>query len=199
MTLPEGKAGKALALGLCGILLVLAGRVVVQPLIEFHANQQEELALLGAQRARLARVQGELPELRQQVSDLRQQKQATDGQLLLPESSDAVAAATLQTKIKALGASLGAEINSVESLVPQPQDGFRRVGVRVVIRGDLNALTGILSALATTRPPLFVDNLEIRNGSFSAQPGSDTTSPMNIGMDVYGFRVNIAQTADTRG
>jgi len=180
--------------------VLLVGTVVVQPLIALHGDMREELTLLNAQRVRFARLEAELPQLRGLVSELRAQKPASDASLLLTDSSDAVASAALQTKIKSLGGSLGAEISSVESLVPQRREGgFRRVGVRVAIKGDLTALTGILSALATARPPLFVDNLEIRNGGFTGQQTNDPAPVMSVGMEVYGYRTDSGQSADFRG
>ena len=199
MTLPEGKAGKALALGLCGILLLLVALVVIRPLVEFHAGMRDELSLLVGQRVRLARLESELPRLQQQVAELKAEKQVDDAGLLLPDASDAVAAAALQTKLKALGASAGADINSVESLAPRRQDGFRRIGVRVAMTCDLQALTAILSGLATAKPPLFVDNLDVRYNGLAAQQTGDAAPMMNVGFDVYGYRADSAQTADSRG
>src|SRR5690349_5649473 len=100
MTLPEGRPGKILALGVCFILITLVGLSVVRPAIQFHGQMRNELHLLDAQRLRLARLEGELPKLREQVEELKKQKENIDNSLLLSDSSDSVAAAELQTKIQ---------------------------------------------------------------------------------------------------
>ena len=198
MTLPEGRPGKILALGVCFLLVALVGLSVVRPAAQFHGQMHDELRLLDAQRLRLAKLENELPKLREQVEELKKRKENNESSLLLSDSSDSVAAAELQTKIQALGTSLGADISSVESLAARREDGFRRIGIRVMIVCDQKALTGLLKALTTAQPPLFVDNLEIRNGNQMAAQGGSAPK-LNIGLEIYGYRVASAQTADSQG
>lgn len=187
-----------MALGVCLILVALIGLSVVRPAVQLHGQMHDELRLLDAQRLRLSKLESELPKLREQVEALKKQKENNDNSLLLSDSSDSVAAAELQTKIQALGTSLGAEISSVESLVARREDGFRRIGIRVMIVCDQKALIGLLKALTTAQPPLFVDNLEIRNGN-QMVPQGGAAPKLNIGLEVYGYRVASAQTADSQG
>lgn len=198
MTLPEGRPGKILALGVCLVLIVMVGFSVVRPVVTLHGQMRDELRLLDSQRIRLSKLEGELPQLREQVEDLKKQEEDSENSLLLADTSDAVAAAELQTKLKALSASLGAEVSSVENLMLRHEGGFRRIGIRVMLVSDQKALTGILTALATVKPPLFVDNLEIRNSSQVMQQ-SEAAPKLNIGLDVYGYRDGNAQAADSRG
>ena len=165
MVLPEGKAGKALALGIGALALLLMYAAIVRPVVAGYGGLQDDLAGLTAQRTRLVALEAELPELQARAADLRTRKQAEEGKFLLPAASDSVAAASLQAKVQSLGKSRNADISSVESLAPRVQDGFRRIGVRVVISCDLHALTGILSALASAQPVLYVENLEVRANS----------------------------------
>jgi general secretion pathway protein M len=191
MALPDGNAGKVLALALCGLVVMLVYAAVGVPLIRLHLAMQEEQADLNMQRTRLQRLERQVPALRTAVADM---KQRTDqSSMLLPGASDTVAAAALQTQLAALAAAESAPISSVESLSPKVQDGFRRIGVRVVVTADLEQFTGILRTIASARPPLFVDNLEMRNNGIATQQNRTAGAPLNVGMDVYGFRADTAQ------
>lgn len=191
MALPDGNAGKVLALALCGLVVMLVYAAVGVPLIRLHLAMQEEQADLNMQRTRLQRLERQVPALRTAVADM---KQRTDqSSMLLPGASDTVAAAALQTQLAALAAAESAPISSVESLSPKVQDGFRRIGVRVVVTADLEQFTGILRTIASARPPLFVDNLEMRNNGIATQQNRTAGAPLNVGMDIYGFRADTAQ------
>jgi general secretion pathway protein M len=199
MVPPEGRAGKALALGICAVLVLLVYAAVVRPLVGAYDDLKDDLANASAQRDRLVSLEAELPALRQRVEELRNRKQADEGKYLLPAASDSVAAAALQSKVQALGRARGAEVSSVESLAPKVEDGFRRVAVRVVISCDLQALTGILSSLVTSQPVLYVENLEIRSNGGTAGAQSGTVPLLTVGMDVYGYRAEETNAAGDRG
>jgi hypothetical protein len=40
---------------------------------------------------------------------------------------------------------------------------------------------------------LFVDNLEMRNNGIATQQNRTAGAPLNVGMDIYGFRADTAQ------
>jgi general secretion pathway protein M len=199
MVLPEGKPGKALALGIGAVGLLLIYAAIIRPIIGGYHDLQDGLSGLNAQRDRLIALEADLPALQAQAADLRSRKQTEEGRFLLPATSDSVAAASLQTKVQSLGKSRGAEVSSVESLAPRVQDGFRRIAVRVVVSCDLRALTGILSALASAQPALYVENLEVRANSDLGAKSSDAAPILNVSMDVYGYRADDAKPAGGRG
>ena len=196
MTLPEGTIGRLLALGLCGLILVSLQALVVRPLLSLYDGMQGELGDLQMQRARLSHLEAEMPKLKARVLALKQQSRRDSP--LLPETSDAMAAAGLQTRLQGIAKSKGVEISSVESLPPRAKSGFRRIGVRVVLRADLPALTAILQALGESRPPLFVDNLEIRNSISFVPQRSDASPVLNVGLYLYGYRLDNMKTAEAR-
>ena len=197
MVLPDGYAGKALALGLLAVMLGLGGLLIVRPMVTVYGEMAEELALLDSQGARLARIEAALPAMRAQLAVLKQRQDEFHESLLLAGASDAVAAAALQTTVKKLGAASGAEITSVEILAPRSKDGFRRVGIRLVTSSDQPGLRALLHALATSRPPLFVDSMDIRSNR--AQPDARESAKLSIALDIYGFRLEDSQAADGRG
>ena len=198
MTLPEGRSGKILAVGLLALFLALAYLAVLRPLQQFYAQRADELTEKRDRLERLERVAAELPGLRSMLTQLRSSTKRTE--LLLEGSSDAVASATLQSKLKDLIAQVGADMTSAESLPPNPRGDFRRVGVRVVMVGELEMLAAVLNSIQLARPPLFVDDIEIRNrNNFVVAAKTPDKSPLlNIAFYVYGYRGNAAQTSETQ-
>src|SRR5258708_2972582 len=71
MTLPDGRAGRILALAMAGGLLALAYLSAVRPLVARHGDMREELSDLALQRARLRKIEGELPRLQATIEDMK--------------------------------------------------------------------------------------------------------------------------------
>src|SRR4029077_14722484 len=107
----------------------------------------------------------------------------------LDGSSDAVAAANLQSRIEELAASVGAMISSTESLPAEMRGGYRRIGLRYVLNGQYETLVKLLARLEAATPPLVVDNLHI-HGVLRARRGAAATTGLDDGLDVYGYRGN---------
>lgn len=179
--LPEGNAGKALALGVCLVLLAIFHLVAVQPLIGLYQDGQQRLDEQRELVARLQRTVGSLPDLRTAAAKGAQEKSSV-AELLLPGASDAVAAASLQSTVKKLVSDGGATLSSAEILPARTDDNLRRIGLRATFSGDLHALTTFLRGIETAHPLLYVDNLEIRGGG-----GEARSAPLAIVFEVYGF------------
>jgi hypothetical protein len=187
--LPTGRRGQLWALIL--MLIALAGVyfLVVTPLVDLYAGRQSVLENRRTLLPRLKAAAQELPELRTKVSELR----AAVGtrRVTLDGSSDAVAAANLQSRIEELAASVGAMISSTESLPAEVRAGSRRIGLRYVLNGPYETLVKLLAKLEAATPPLVVDNLHI-HGRLRAERrgGAAATTGLDAGLDVYGYRAN---------
>jgi hypothetical protein len=172
------------------LLVALAGVyfLVVTPLVDLYAERQAVLENRRMLLPRLQVVAEELPGLRMKVSELR----ATVGtrKVTLDGSSDAVAAANLQSRIEELAASVGAMISSTESLPAEMRGGYRRIGLRYVLNGPYETLVKLLARLEAATPPLVVDNLHIHGVLRARRGGVATTTGLDAGLDVYGYRAN---------
>jgi general secretion pathway protein M len=182
--LPTGRRGRLLALSL--LLVVLAGVyfVVAAPLLALYT---ERAALLEDRRMLLPRLRAvgdEVPALRARAEQLR----ATAGtrKITLEGASDAIAAATLQSRIEELAASVGATIGSTESLPAEARSGYRRIGLRYVLSGSYETLVKFLAKLETATPPLVIDNLHIHGAL--RRPGTPAAAGLDAGLDVYAYR-----------
>jgi general secretion pathway protein M len=106
---------------------------------------------------RLRAAADELPALRERVEQLR--NAAGSRKITLEGASDAIAAATLQSRIEELATSVGATIGSTESLPVETRSGYRRIGLRYVLSGQYETLVKFLAKLESATPPLVIDNL----------------------------------------
>src|SRR5246127_4100653 len=160
--------------------------LVVAPLIEFYA---ERAAVLENRRMLLPRLRAaadELPALRARVEQLR--AAAGTRKITLDGASDAIAAATLQSRIEELATSVGATIGSTESLPAEARSGYRRIGLRSVMSGPYETLVRLLAKLEAANPPLVIDNLHIHG--VLRRPGTPAATGLDAGLDVFGFRSN---------
>ena len=182
--MPTGRRGQLLALSL---LLVALGGVyllIVSPLIGLYA---ERAALLENRRMLVPRLRAaadELPALRARVEQLR--AAAGTRKITLEGASDAIASATLQSRIEELATSAGATIGSTESLPAEARSGYRRIGLRYVLSGSYETLVKFLAKLESATPPLVIDNLHIHG--VLRRPGTPAAAGLDAGLDVYAYR-----------
>ena len=182
--MPTGRRGQFLALSLLFVALGGVYFVAVSPLLGLYA---ERAAVLDNRRMlvpRLRAAAAELPALRARVEQLR--AAAGTRKITLDGASDAVAAATLQSRIEELATSAGATIGSTESLPAEARSGYRRIGLRYVLSGSYETLVKFLAKLESATPPLVIDNLHIHG--VLRRPGTPAASGLDAGLDVYAYR-----------
>jgi general secretion pathway protein M len=182
--LPTGRRGRLLALSL--LLVALAGVyfLVAAPLLGFYAQRAVAIEDRRMLLPRLRAAADELPALRARVELLR--AAAGTRKITLEGASDAIAAATLQSRIEELAASAGATIGSTESLPAEARSGYRRIGLRYVLSGSYETLVKFLAKLEAATPPLVIDNLHIHG--VLRRPGTPAASGLDAGLDVYAYR-----------
>ena len=138
----------------------------------------------------LQAVADELPLLRSRLAELRNAVPSRN--VTLAGASDALAAATLESRIEALATSVGAIIGSTESLPVEVTHGYRRIGLRFVLSGPYDTLVRLLARLRQSTPPLVVDNVQIhgvlRRPVLPQQSLGAGAGGLDAGIDVYGFR-----------
>jgi general secretion pathway protein M len=168
------------------MLLALGGiyLLVAAPLIELYAERAVALENRRMLLPRLQAAADELPALRARVEQLR--AAAGTRKITLEGASDAIAAATLQSRIEELASSVGATIGSTESLPADARSGYRRIGLRYVMSGQYETLVKFLAKLEAATPPLVIDNLHIHG--VLRRPGTPAASGLDAGLDVYGYR-----------
>ena len=180
-TLPTGRTGQLLALAI--LCLVLGGvyLLLVSPILDLYSQREATLADRRMLAPRLSVAAAELPELRARLAEL--QASATSA---LDGASDAIAAANLQSRIEELAKSAGVTISSTEGLAGENRGAYRRVGLRLAISGEYEAIIKLLAAIETAAPPLVLSNVQFHGVlRLTAQA---QTSRLDAGVEVYGFR-----------
>jgi hypothetical protein len=130
----------------------------------------------------------ELPMLRAQVANLR--AAAAGDRHVLEGGSDTIAAAALQGRIGEIAGAAGVVIASSEILPAEVEDGYRRLGLRLVVNGSYDGLIQLLAVLERATPPLIVDNLQIRAVQRRPRGPAEAVAPLDASFEVLGFRLD---------
>ena len=169
------------------LLLVALGGVyllIVSPLLGLYAERAAVLENRRMLVPRLRAAADELPSLRARVEQLR--AAAGTRKITLEGATDAIASATLQSRIEELATSAGATIGSTESLPAEARSGYRRIGLRYVLSGSYDTLVKFLARLESATPPVVIDNLHIHG--VLRRPGTPSAAGLDAGLDVYAYR-----------
>ncbi len=173
-----------MALGLTLLVLGFGYFLVAAPLLDLYAQRQARLDHQRLLLPHLEAVGATLPALRARIRALtaaaRTQNVTLDGE------SDAIASANLESRIEALASKAGASMGSTESLPAVSVDGYRRIGLRLVLSGPYETLIKLVATIETATPPLVIDNLQIHG--VLRRPGMPGANTLDAAFDVYGFR-----------
>lgn len=180
-----------LALALALAVLAALYLIVAAPLLGLFAERQERIETRLLLLPRLQAAAAELPALRARLARLRDEQGAR--KLTLEGASDALASASLESRIDAFARSVGATIGSTEILPSQARGPYRRIGLRLVLTGSYETLVNLLAKLETAQPPLIIDNLQLHGPL--PRPYLKTAAALDAGLDVYGFRTAATQAA----
>ena len=166
LALPEGRTGRLLALALAlfcaGLAVLVLWSVLVGPLLGLAQTREAALAR-REMRLRAAQVQvAALPALRRALA-----ARIPAAPEWLPGTSDALAAAALQSLVQAMARQVGARVASVAILPARTKNGLRRVGLRLALSAPFPALVALLVRLAAARPRLIVTALVLRAGAIA--------------------------------
>jgi general secretion pathway protein M len=186
-TLPEGRQGQILAVGIAVLALVLLWLGAVAPLLSWYGGQADALSAAQLQLAHMQGLQASLPALRARLA-ASAALPASDA-VLLAGSSDAIAGANLQAQLNTLAGQAGTSLDSVESIAAQQVGGLRRIGVTVSLNATWPVLTAFLTAIDTAQPRMIVDNLNV-TANAATDPRQDVTLQANF--DVAAFRAGTA-------
>jgi general secretion pathway protein M len=182
--LPSGRAGQVVALCILGLVLATGYAVAVAPILDFYSTREVTLADRRTLALRLHDVFDELPSLRARLAEL--QTAATAHRITLDGVSDAIAAANLQSRIGELAASASVAIGSTEALAAENRLGYRRIGLRLAVRGEYAAIVKLLGAIEASTPPVVLANVRIR--SLLRPTSEESNTRLEGGFEIYGFR-----------
>jgi Tfp pilus assembly protein PilO len=183
--MPTGVRGRALALSILCVLIGLVYFTLVVPLIELYRAREATLADRQLLVSKLEHLAAEVPGLRAHLSGL--QTESAGSEVTLDGASDALASANLQSRLEQFAAANGVTIASTEAIAAEDRGPYHRIGLRLAVDGNYEAIVKLVSAIQETAPPLIVGNLQI-HGLFRAV-ANRTNYPLESRFEVYGLRV----------
>ena len=158
--------------------------LIIAPILDFYSEREAALADKRMLARRLDAAAATLPELRAQRAEL--QAAASTRKIMLEGSSDAIAAANLQSHLEELATSTGVTIGSTEAVTAENRGAYRRIGLRLAVNGPYTAIVRMLGAVDKAAPPLVLSNLQIHA---MVRPSADASNArLDAGFEVYGFR-----------
>jgi hypothetical protein len=173
-------------------LLILAGAAcilyagIVWPLLDDLDTARRQLAQSSAFAERYRRIADELPRRREALAAIRQRPTTETG--FLDGANEALAAAALQSRIRALVASAHGELKSTQILPVQPDGTFRRVGVRSEMTIALAGAQQVLYAIEASPPWLMLDNVVLDGREAERQRERNPESAaLALSFDAFGY------------
>ncbi len=162
------------------LLLVAAGFVwllVIQPVADLFADQQDDITrsaqLLAAFKQRIAMR----PVVEARLADLKKRETSATG--LIAGASAELAAANVQNVVKTLVESQLGQVRSAQNLAPVTADGFQRIDVQYDVSLPMTRLKTIAYSIETSTPYLFLDGIDMRVPE-SWQAVDATSDPPNV-------------------
>lgn len=161
---------QVLAAGILALALVLVWSLIIAPVLGWFAEHHGALALTR-ERARVAQqIAAHGPELSNRLETLR-----GSGVLkasLFASASDPNPAARLQAEARRLLGPSGAQIVNSQTLPEASEHGFKRLALRVTLRGDLKKLQKAVHGLESANKPIFIHGLTLRSPHAAPRPGT---------------------------
>ncbi len=166
VSLPDGRRGQALAVGMALAVLLILWLAVVWPMAGWYEDRAATLAQQRALAARMAALARALPALRRLSASVGQNRA-----MLLAGGSDSIAGANLQSAVQALAAQAGTSLDSAEMLPPMPAGALRRISIEVSVSAGWPVLVALLHAIDEASPRMIVDAISL-NGSAPGGSGA---------------------------
>jgi general secretion pathway protein M len=190
-SLPEGRRGRILALGILLIAILAAWIVVAAPLFAFYGARADRLAERRALASHMEQLVAQRPMLEARAATLGREGTAKVAPIAgVSGDSIPVATAALQSLVQDIASGAGASLASVESLPGETTATYRRVGVKLTLSASWPVLVRFLEALEQSATAMAADDLQIRATAQSAHADQPV---FDIGLSVYASAGPVAE------
>lgn len=182
-SLPAGRTGQLLALGLTALVLAAIWQGFATPLIAWHRERAEALAQRTELARRMATLVTAAPALLQEAAAVA--VAGAGNPALLEGDSDSTASASLQERLQAIFMQAGVPLNSVETLPGEAAGDYRLVRLRISFNAAWPVLMGLLREMYIATPVLLLDELQVQSVRHLIGPDQST---FDVSCSVFGFR-----------
>jgi type II secretory pathway component PulM len=164
---------------------------IVRPYRAYTKRIEEQILQQSEAITKMVRVRDRAPQAEQQVAQLRQRMQATQGRFV-PGGTPALAASRLQERLQHIASTSGLDVLSTVALRDEAVGEFRKTTVQMTLRGELPAIAKFVAGVEYDDWLLTVASLEVR-GAYSLrmaqqQPGQGAVKapPLTVTLEVGG-------------
>ena len=147
-----------LSLGVSLLAVFFFCSLIFVPLLERYERYELELVRDGRQMQSLLAISASRDELERAFSDY----QARGMENWLYESRETeVVELDIQRRVSGLLADQGVTVRTVSSVQGVQKDGYKAVGVRVLVHGDLKSILGVFATIEQARPLLLAKDIRL--------------------------------------
>ncbi len=178
---------RGLALLILAGVLAIAWILVLRPLADIATGESEEgehsLMLLSRYKA----LEDARPQVEAELRAMQQRNAAMSG--LVEGNSAALAAAAVQSDIKAIVESNGGSVLSTQNMPSKVADGFEKIEIEYDLSLPLSSLKNVIYQIETHTPYLFIDDVTIRMPEGWMPESVDTPAPaLEVQWLIRGYR-----------
>lgn len=149
-----------LAVGLLVFVVLLAGLIIVMPIISKGLELHEAKENLAFTLKKYEQILAGKDAVVGNIEAIKQQHQEQG--YFINESTSALASAQMQEFIKQAIVQAGGQLSSTQVLPSNDKDKFNRITVSVRMTGNIEVLRAVLYKLETSTPLIVVDQLDTR-------------------------------------
>lgn len=197
MNLPTGPLGRLAAMGILLTALLAVLQLAVVPAWTAYTAKGQQLDIARDQLERLQRLAAQLPALRTQVA--RQRDEDPLAPFLLQAANDALAAAELQERLKAITLAHDGRVLSTRVLKGAVDGPFERVVVEARLEMSLEGLQDLLYEIHTKKPYLFIEELAIMSRPQRRGSPAGGVSALETRVTLYGLRRRSDNVGEAHG
>lgn len=197
MNLPTGPLGRLAAMGILLTALLAVLQLAVVPAWTAYTAKGQQLDIARDQLERLQRLAAQLPALRTQVA--RQRDEDPLAPFLLQAANDALAAAELQERLKAITLAHDGRVLSTRVLKGAVDGPFERVVVEARLEMSLEGLQDLLYEIHTKKPYLFIEELAIMSRPQRRGSPAAGVSALETRVTLYGLRRRSDNVGEAHG
>jgi hypothetical protein len=185
-----GRRGQGLAVAIGILVLALVWFSVIDPVRSWFEDRALQLEQRQGLLHRMQDLATTLPGLRA-ASAAKPDRGEGSGSMMLPGTTDAVAAADLQERIQKMATSAGASLVAVETLPATPVGKWHKVSLRISLNAPWPVLMDLLRSVEQSPTRILVDDVHFHSAIVVSRP---TVIPVQASMVLYGFRPSDAGT-----
>src|SRR5690349_18204043 len=145
IALPDGPRGRALALGMTAATLGLLWLAVAQPQMNAYQDGSDALQRREALAERMSGVADSLPQRQKEAKAT--QAAGPPVSATLDGTTDALAAANLDSLVEGMDSRAGAHVTSTEALPAEAVGEYRRISLRISVDATWVVLVHLLQAI----------------------------------------------------